>query len=49
MGTKLDPKQSMLTDSLSASNLLFGTQTSEEKLAEQKKYKDSNILENKIS
>ena len=41
--------KSMLTDATSASNLLFGTQTYEEKLAEDKKYKDSNLIEeNKV-
>ena len=49
MSVKQDSKRSMLTDNLSASNLLFGTQTSEEKLAEEKKYKENNILENKKS
>ena len=37
--------KSMLTDATSASNLLFGTQTFEEKLAEDKKYKDTNLIE----
>ena len=37
----------MLTDATSASNLLFGTQTYEEKLAEDKNYQDKTLIEEK--